>query len=445
MTNGVSTKQWGWALAGLLGVSSACGDDGSSGDEGAGTSTGDDPMTGTAMPSSSTTEGADETAGVEELPEGCDALVEPSDDDQTAVQEALIDVESGQVLCLAAGTYSFTRQLTLDADGVTVRGAGAEDTILDFAEQISGGNGLLITSDDVTVEDFQVTNTPGDGIRADNVDNIAFVGISVIWQAEASVDNGAYGLYPVQSNGVTVQNCLVQGARDAGIYVGQSTQILVEDSEAVGNVAGIEIENSTDAIVRNNHAYDNTAGLLVFNIPGLDIGDGKRANVYGNLFENNNIENFAEPGTIVAQVPPGLGVLILASDRNELADNEIRGNNSTGVLVLAYIDDLFAPPEDPRFDIFAEGNYIYNNTLSDNGSDPEALILAATGMADPVPDLLFDGCFDEAKDNSDGSLNNCLGDNGGATFMSLDLCMQGEMSTDPVPVTCEHEALPRDL
>ncbi len=70
---------------------------------------------------------------------------------------------------------------------------------------------------------------------------------------------------------MVIRNSRVTGASDAGIYVGQSTNILVEDNETYGNVAGIEIENSTGATVRDNHVHDNTAEILIFNLPGLPV------------------------------------------------------------------------------------------------------------------------------------------------------------------------------
>lgn len=380
------------------------------------------------------------------LPEGCDALVEPGSDDQTAVQEAFIDAVAGQeghTVCLGAGNFVFTRQLTLDADGVTVKGDSAATTVLDFSGQISGGNGISITGDDVTFTGLTVKNTPGDGIRADQVQNISFIDVTVAWDAEASTENGAYGLYPVQSGGVLIRNCVVYGARDAGIYVGQSTNIVVEDSEAYGNVAGIEIENSTDAQVRRNHAHDNTAGILVFNLPGLDVKDGKRANVYDNIVENNNVPNFGEAGTVVAMVPPGVGVLVLAADDNEIANNMIRGNASVGVGIILYTDSLFPPPNDDAFDIYAQGNFIHDNTFEGNGEAPDELVQLLTGSAIPSPDILFDGCGDPELMGAEEA--NCIGDNGGATFMSVDLCGQvGMPSTDPATATCEHTPLPRD-
>lgn len=429
--------RWAWALGGLMLAASACGDDGEpmgSGESGngEGTSTG------------GSADGASET-GTPVLPEGCDALVSPSDDDQTAVQEAFIDIAEGQTLCLAAGTFTFTRQLSLDANGVTVRGEGGDATILDFSGQISGANGIIITGNGVTIADLQVFDTPGDGIRGDKIDDITFDGVHVIWPDSASMDNGAYGLYPVQCNGVTIRNCLVEGSRDAGVYVGQSTQILVEDNEARGNVAGIEIENSTDAIVRRNHTHDNTGGILVFNLPGLDVGDGKRTNVYENIIENNNVPNFGVPGTTVSLIPPGVGVLVLAADENEVADNEIRGNASVGIAIIAYVDDLFPPPEDAEFDIYAETNWVHDNVLEGNGEMPADLILLATGGAAPGPDVLLDGCFDAAKDNSDGSLSNCISNQDGVSFVSADLCGQSMIETDPTSYTCEHAPLPREL
>jgi hypothetical protein len=173
-------------------VAPACGDDGgtASGESGNGSSGG--------------TSGASDT-GTAMLPAGCDLFVTPGEDDQTAVQEAFIDAVAGQTVCLDAGTFRFTRQLSLDADGVTVRGEGGDMTILDFSAQISGANGMQITGNGVTIADLQVFDTPGDGIRGDKIDDITFEGVQVIWPDVASLDNGAYGLYPVQCNGVTIR------------------------------------------------------------------------------------------------------------------------------------------------------------------------------------------------------------------------------------------------
>ena len=45
-------------------------------------------------------------------------------------------------------------------------------------------------------------------------------------------DNGAYGLYPVQWSNVLIEDTVVIGASDAGVYVGQSDQIVVRNNLA---------------------------------------------------------------------------------------------------------------------------------------------------------------------------------------------------------------------
>ncbi|HEY0134094.1 MAG TPA: parallel beta-helix domain-containing protein [Nannocystis sp.] len=394
--------------------------------------------------------GTEDTAGTDTdtdtdgaaLPEGCDALVEPSDDDPTTLQGALLDAPDNSTVCMAAGTYRLNTEISISGEGVTLRGASRDTTILDFSTLDLGANGVKITGDNVTIKSLTVQETPGDGIRAEDVTNVTYDDVAVLWAAPGSVENGAYGFYPVGCTGVTIRKSLVVGARDAGIYVGQSTDILVEDNEAHGNVAGIEIENSTGATVRRNHAHDNTAGILIFNLPGLPVKDGKQTLCSDNKVENNNLENFAKPGTIVSEVPPGLGFMILASDRNEIRDNTITGHRSTGVIIAEYSSDLFEPFDDEEFDIYAQGNFVHHNMFADNGTDPAELILGISKNMKPAPDMMLDGCVDDSRDNSDNSLTNCFFENGTATYLNFDLCGGLAMqSSDLAPVTCEHPPL----
>src|SRR5207253_9240364 len=141
--------------------------------------------------------------------------------------------------------------------------------------------------------------------------------------------------------GVRIERCLVEGARDAGIYVGQSRHVLVADSEARGNVAGIELENTSLAEVRGCYAHDNSSGILVFNLPDLPVQGGKDDDGHDNLVENNNLANFAAKGTIVSKVPPGSGMILLAASENELHHNDVRGNHTTGIVIVSYIEALF--------------------------------------------------------------------------------------------------------
>jgi parallel beta-helix repeat protein len=376
----------------------------------------------------------------------CAKSLTPGSDDQSAVQTALIEAKEGDILCFGEGVFKFDTELSLDVNKVTLRGAGQDKTTWDFSGQDVGANGVLIKSDGVVVAELTVKNTPGDGVRADAVTGITFRNMTVVWEADASLDNGAYGLYPVSSSDVLIEGCTVKGARDAGVYVGQSTNIVVKNNEAYGNVAGIEIENSTDAEVMDNNVHDNTAGILVFNLPGLPVQDGKRAKVHDNKAENNNQPNFGEPGTTVSQVPYGVGIMLLATDDNEIHGNAISGNDSVGILMVSYLESLFGPPNDPMYNSFPEGNFIHDNTFEDNGTNPDPLIGASAGGINPIPSIVWDGCIDpNAVD--DGHLVNCLDKNtsgsGAASYVNADLCgMPSSPDIDPSKVTCTYEPLP---
>jgi len=371
----------------------------------------------------------------------CDLILCPSEEAQAAVQTALIEAAEGSTVCLAEGTYAFAAELSIDVADLTLRGEGMATTILDFGEQIVGSNGVHVTSDGVLLEGFTVLNPAGDGIRASDVDGIVFRGVKAHWESENDTSNGGYGLYPVQSNNVLVEDSEVVGASDAGIYVGQSTNAVIRNNVVHGNVAGIEIENTTDAEVYDNHSYDNTGGILIFDLPNLPVKDGKRTKVHHNLIENNNRGNFAESGSVVALVPPGTGMFILASDHNELHDNTVTGNQTLGVMILDYTTVLFEAWDDDEFNPHAEGNYIHHNILSGNGESPKGIAMALP-IPVPLPDLAWDGCFDADKDNSDGSLTNCFFENGDAGYVNLDLCNDFQNPEfDAAPVTCERPSL----
>ena len=96
------------------------------------------------------------------------------------------------------------------------------------------------------------------------------------------------------------------------------------------NVAGIEIENCTKADVYENVATDNSGGILVFTMPDLPTKDGRECRVFNNKVVANNHDNFAPKGNIVASVPPGTGVMILANDEVEVFDNTIEKNQTGG-------------------------------------------------------------------------------------------------------------------
>jgi parallel beta-helix repeat protein len=379
-------------------------------------------------------EGADVT--------GCDVVLGPVEgDDTTQLQGALIeDVKSGETLCLCPGTYELNNEVQVSTPELTIRGVGAtrDDVVLDFAGQIGGDDGLTATSDGFTVENFSVKNSPGNGIVVTGATNVTFRNLHVYWDAGSVETNGAYAVYPVQSTNVLIEDCEIVGAADAGAYVGQSTNIIVRNNKVHGNVAGIEIENSTDAEVYGNEAYDNSAGILVFALPNLDKKDSVRCDVHDNLIYENNHENFAAEG-VVGAVPPGIGILILAAHETHVHDNEIRDNQTAGVVIVSHdtLALLAEIGEDPETSPDPESTYIYANTFDNVGYDP---VDPLSVIGETIEEVLWDGI-----EASAGSANLCLSMNP-PTFRNINgienIGDQKMHSTDTTPFECDLDPLP---
>jgi len=343
---------------------------------------------------------------------------EPELSFEERLQQQLIQARPGDVIEIPAGTHAISRGLSLNVDGVTLRGAGMDQSILSFANQAQGAEGLLVNANDFVIEDLAIEDTVGDALKINESNNVVIRNVRTEWTGGPLSSNGAYGIYPVQSSNILIDGAVAIGASDAGIYVGQSTNIIVRNSRAEYNVAGIEIENSTFADVHDNVATHNTGGILVFDLPNLPVQGGRNTRVFNNLIENNNTANFAPEGNIVGEVPAGTGMMVLANDSIEVFGNAFTDNNTTGIMIVSYYITE-RPFEDPNYDPFPEEIYIHGNQFNGGGSTPDSdpllALQQATGQA--IPDIVWDGTMVPGKSASDIL---CLGDNGDTSFVNLD-------------------------
>src|SRR5690606_22524599 len=239
----------------------------------------------------------------------------------------------------------------------TVRGEGPDATVLSFKGQTASGEGLLVTSNKVVLEDFAVEDSKGDGVKSKGSDQITFRNLRVEWTAGPKAENGAYGVYPVSSKNVLIDGVLVRGASDAGIYVGQSENIIVRNSIAEYNVAGIEIENSVGADVFGNIARHNTGGILIFDLPNLPVQGGRDIRVFDNDMVDNDTPNFARAGNIVGMVPRGMGLMVMANRNVHVFDNRFERNGTAHVLINAYPNDY----DDDNYMFVPRGVYVHDN------------------------------------------------------------------------------------
>ena len=393
--------------------------------------------------------------------------LDPKTAKEADVQKAFVSAKPGDVLQLGEGTFSFTNGLVLAANCVTVRGAGMDKTILDFSGQLAGSEGIYGDHPKAFVlEALTVRDTKGNGVKVLGADGLTFRKVKTEWTGADATKHGAYGLYPVESKRVLIEDCVATGANDSGIYVGQSNMVVTRRNRAEQNVAGIEIENTFNADVYENVAIHNTAGILVFDLPGLPQLGGNHVRVFKNTIKDNNTKNFAAKGDIVSMVPAGVGFFVMANHDVEVFGNTFDGNTTAHSSVVSYyVTQLDI--KDAKYYPWPASVFLHDNTYLGGGDAPDTdhdlgALLAVNKDKFPggvSPQIIYDGILDPAKTTpADNPMQLCLKGNviGGtspakdASFanMHLDKLPKGSidigpyLTTDTKPHACTPAALP---
>lgn len=364
-------------------------------------------------------------------------------DFQKILQERLIAAKAGEIIDLPEGKFHFNRTLSLTANGVTLRGKGLDKTILSFAGQTSGAQGVLVKADDFLIQDLAIEDTAGDALTIQGGRNIIVRRVRTEWTRGPNEANGPYGIYPVECKNLLVEDSISRGAADAGIYVGQSENVVLRRNRVESNVDGFEIENTENVDAYENVATHNTGGMGVFNLPNLPRQGGRHVRIFNNQLVDNNTPNFA-PTSLgpIHYLPTGTGMYILAIRDVEAFNNKIQNNNTVNVYIVHYktaVDDqsltdtasspitqqIFAP-DDKRYYPFVQDVYLHDNDISGGGNSPDTRIAGVKVLADALggklPDVLYDGMVDPKwgrKGPNPGQV--CLQNNGGATFLNFDV------------------------
>ena len=368
-----------------------------------------------------------------------------SADFEKQLQEKLVNAKEGDVIELQEGTFNLSRPLILDGvKNVTIKGKGMEKTILNFKGQKDGAEGLRITANGIVLEDFAIIDAKGDCIKLEDVMGVTIRRMKTGWTALHSTENGSYALYPVGCTNVLIEDCDVYGSSDAGVYVGQSKNIIVRRNKVHDNVAGIEIENCIDADVYDNTSFHNTGGLLVFDNPDLPVKNGMRCRVHNNKIYDNNTDNFGAKGTSVSEIPGGTGFIVMATNQCEIYSNEITNHNSVSGAVISYLL-LKKPYKDTIYDPYCGGISVHDNIIKRGSGKIDRSVtfgnLLGALFADKVPDIVYDGSINPAYKNNDGSVKEdqkiCFHANGDVTFVNLDYTNGNKnMTTDISKMDC---------
>ena len=308
-------------------------------------------------------------------------IIEVKDGDE--IQAAVKQAEPGDLIRVFPGTYKET--VYIDKDNISFQGIIIEGEwpTLDGEKELN--DAFLYSGNGIIIENFKIINYKGNGIMGQ-------AGNNFVLRNNWVVDAGVYGIFPEFGQNGLIEHNVLSGIEDAAIHVGMCDNIDVRNNEVYESVAGIEIENSRHCLVENNYTHNNTGGILIFITPGLPIKTCYDIIVRNNFVIDNNHENFAAPGSIVAGIPQGTGILVMAADDVTLENNIISGNNNAGITItdLTLVANVATDPEsEPNPDRLI----ILDNFMTNNGNDPggELKVLMATQMQTKGPDIIAVG------------------------------------------------------
>src|SRR3546814_12604961 len=82
--------------------------------------------------------------------------------------------------------------------------------ISDWSSDVCSSDlGLIVNADDFTLESLAIEDSKGDGVKVNEGENITIRGVRVEWTNGPDTDSGAYGLYPVQTRNVLIEDSVV--------------------------------------------------------------------------------------------------------------------------------------------------------------------------------------------------------------------------------------------
>ena len=287
--------------------------------------------------------------------EGQTHIINPGDSIQAAVELA----KPGDTIQVMPGRYSET--VYIDKDDIHLMGIiiDGNRATLDGLKTLN--DAILYSGNDIVVENFKIIDYKGNGIMSQAGNNFEI-------RNNIIVDTGIYGIFPQLGKNGLIEHNVVSGIADAAIYVGMSDNIHVAYNEVFDSVAGIEIENSRHAIVEHNHTHHNTGGILAFITPGLPVKDTYDVIIRNNFILDNNTPNFGAPGSTVAGIPAGTGILIMAADEVVVEGNIISNHKTAGILITDH-GNASNLTLDPESDPNADRAMILDNVMINNGYD----------------------------------------------------------------------------
>jgi hypothetical protein len=332
-----------------------------------------------------------------------------------SIQTAIDGAATGATVCVGPGIYH--ENLLIAKDGITLKGAGPEKTILEPPDQPAkvclnieveplpgydnfGVNGICVADLDAEGDILRVVND----VRVTGFTVRNFQGVGIIFAStnriradhNVAANNNAYGITAFNSTHGQFDYNTTYGSGDAGIYVGNSpnADFRIRYNTAFADLWGILVRDASIGSVTDNLVHDSCSGLVFLNTGTTTGVHNWRAS--HNIVAHND-KYCAAKDTELPFNLTGVGILIAGGDHIVLRENRVRANKpggdpsiihgvplAGGIVVVSIADFSIFPG---FYGGVAAHNLILKNTVLDN--QPYDLVYDGLGTGNH---FLFNRC-----------------------------------------------------
>ena len=335
-----------------------------------------------------------------------------------SIQDAVNAVMPGGTVYIMPGTYQEshlgTNAVTVSKDGIRLiarskpkQGPAGKVILKPFGAQ---KNGLVVQPavDGTRINGFQVKGLtvegfPNNGILTRYLDNFKI-------ERNETANNLENGIWPTLSANGLVKKNVSYGSDDAALWVEASENVRVIKNELYDSPTGLEMTVSSNIVAKHNDVHDNVVGVGLYHALGAGIpplqpldrnGDWEISQ--NNIHDNNKVNDVT--GGLVADLPSGIGILLVGVDRVTIDRNNVTNNKSFGLAMADWCIVASCPNPYPTTipDSIPEGNIIEKNVFTNNAYAPEGdfaalgsdITAVIGGLVDP-PNCFADNVYSTA-------------------------------------------------
>jgi nitrous oxidase accessory protein NosD len=301
-----------------------------------------------------------------------------------SIQEAVDQAAPGDTVQVLPGEYA--QSVEIKKDGITLKGLEYENERTTLKAKDAEENeplpcGIRVSGNDTTVSGLIIDGFSDAGIDISQGERIAVRDVLIR-------DTAEFGLRAKGVRSLTLDRVVAGGMRTRAIAISASSEVTVLRSEAFSSGVGLAIGDSQQVLVDDSSFHHNGTGIVI----GSDTSEETKAGSYAKIIRCRIMGNEKPPKGIGEGMPPGIGIFVYGATHTDISHNVIAYNGSIGIATMARQEApvRHLPADAARPGPLAEHTYVNHNTYYGNGAAPSAEFKKQfEGI--PPGDLYWDG------------------------------------------------------